>query len=505
MEKKSINASSLLRIAQNNPISDLNIIDDCTIDSSYPEILYFENVSFQNLFVCGSDKLRIIQFKKCSFSKCHVNGDIKRIVFEEIINSEELEIEHGNILYLRIEEANLKSIGFHDDSEMKCKLDKVHIYGNTLGELNFNGEITECEIGGNKINSVSCWGNINNVKFSNKNLRGETLQNSHINSIHIRATNNSHFEFYFAHKEDNSVDIGKIIVDGNSNNSSIKINNSNINTVNFLGNFEEQSRIEIINSIINDELKFGGCHKIPSLQMNILDLSNTRFLMVNSYFSDLYWNSVYWPDNSNLYKPQDSLFVYDHAETIRRLKLQAKQQEDIFNKVKFTSLEFSAIFESIRGNKWNRNNKNWKFYNSLKWWINPSRDLFLILKRDLEKSRGDKFILYLNKYSNNFGLDWFRGVLFTLSSGLLFFFFYILTLKNPGFIWKYEGINEMLEVVKSFLPYYWKFIYAGHSFNFMESEGFIPNHLTGGVDLLGRIIIGFGYYQVIRAFRKFSN
>jgi uncharacterized protein YjbI with pentapeptide repeats len=498
MEKTNISSQELIKILeQGNPISNYCIIDDCTIDGSFPKDIRFENCSFQNLFIDSSEKIDFLSFKKCSFTECSVSGEINKIIFEEIEDTSKLQFSHYKIEFLRIEKSKISSVGFAIIDSTQQFIKESLIIENEINFLSLSGTFGDINVLGNIIHQLLCFGKIKCLNATNKNFRGDHIPNSKIGTISIMAAEFSKYNF-FSCREKQKLDIGEIIFSGNSQNTEIKIIDCLINKLSFLNTFENQSLIYIANSTINDALRFNHC-KVPDLSLNILDLRKTKFLLIDSTLSDIHWSNVNWPNENRLYKSEFHILRYSHVETIRQLKLKAIQQEDVLNKVKFASLEYSAIYETIRGEKWNAQKKWWK------WLVNPFLDFGLIFKPDIEISTGDKLILFMNRYSNNFGLDWLRGILFTLSIGFIFFYFYLINIDNVVLVWKYSGNCEYIKSAKSLLPYYLEFLYAGHSFDFMKTDGFKLNEYAIIFDLLGRVFVGYGYYQIIRAFRKFSK
>ncbi|MCD4680966.1 MAG: pentapeptide repeat-containing protein, partial [Bacteroidales bacterium] len=115
----------------------------------------------------------------------------------------------------------------------------------------------------------------------------------------------------------------------------------------------------------------------------------------------------------------------------------------------------------------------------------------------------EKFILFMNCISNGYGLKWWRGVKFTIIVALLFFIPYVLCLKNPYFEWGWEGLPEFWSVSGQSIKYFVEFLYAAHSFNYMEQ--YEPRGFAYILDMVGRVFIAYGYYQTIQAFRKYGR
>jgi len=115
----------------------------------------------------------------------------------------------------------------------------------------------------------------------------------------------------------------------------------------------------------------------------------------------------------------------------------------------------------------------------------------------------EKFILFMNRISNGFGLNWIRGIGFTLITALIFFIPYLLCLKNPYYQWGWVDWQAFWEVSGQTVKYYVEFFYAAHKFDFMEQ--YQPKGFAYILDMVGRIFITYGYYQTIQAFRKYGR
>ncbi|MCD4665732.1 MAG: hypothetical protein K8R68_10730, partial [Bacteroidales bacterium] len=115
----------------------------------------------------------------------------------------------------------------------------------------------------------------------------------------------------------------------------------------------------------------------------------------------------------------------------------------------------------------------------------------------------EKFILFMNRISNGFGLNWLRGIGFTFLTALIFFIPYLLCLKNPYFQLGWESWPVFWEVTGQTIKYYVQFLYAAYNFDFMEE--YKPRGFAYVLDMVGRIFITYGYYQTIQAFRKYGR
>ncbi|KAA5542851.1 pentapeptide repeat-containing protein [Adhaeribacter rhizoryzae] len=125
-------------------------------------------------------------------------------------------------------------------------------------------------------------------------------------------------------------------------------------------------------------------------------------------------------------------------------------------------------------------------------------------------SKGDAFLLFMNKISNNYGLDWGRAVVFTFSSGLVFYCLFIMSSSEFGFPWtnNYNFLLNDQTFWAGFINYFW----LPTGFNELTSS---IRKVTGGIlgalcgilssffFILGKILIAYGIYQTVAAFRKY--
>ncbi|MCK4662602.1 MAG: pentapeptide repeat-containing protein [Bacteroidales bacterium] len=106
----------------------------------------------------------------------------------------------------------------------------------------------------------------------------------------------------------------------------------------------------------------------------------------------------------------------------------------------------------------------------------------------------DYFILFLNKISNSHGNSYLRGILFTLTVWFVFFSWFIIKRDGIGsnFIWT-DGIY-----LKEAVNYFW--LFSG-------IEGLIKEKSINWGQIFpfftGKILIAYGIYQTIIAFRKY--
>ena len=107
----------------------------------------------------------------------------------------------------------------------------------------------------------------------------------------------------------------------------------------------------------------------------------------------------------------------------------------------------------------------------------------------------DRFLLCMNKLSNNYGTSWFHGVCYTIAVWFVFFSWFAMAKYGIGnsFIWT----NEYF--LKKAIDYFWLFNGINGLSELRTSWGEIIPFM------LGKIFIGYGIYQTISAFRKYGK
>ena len=115
----------------------------------------------------------------------------------------------------------------------------------------------------------------------------------------------------------------------------------------------------------------------------------------------------------------------------------------------------------------------------------------------------DYWILKLNKYSNNYGLNPGTGIKFTLLVSLVCFFVYYLSLKEYPITFSLDStIPETFSSLGTVASHFIEFI------NPIHKASFLIDYIGSWsifIDYFSRIIIGFGIYQLIQSFRKYGR
>lgn len=166
------------------------------------------------------------------------------------------------------------------------------------------------------------------------------------------------------------------------------------------------------------------------------------------------------------------IFISNKRETFRIIKNQLIQQNNIIDSTEFYYLENKALSEE-----------------------KASR---------VFKLSFDGMMLFLNRISNRHRTSYVRGILFTLISGILFY--YLSVINSSKYI---IAFNINCDIIQDNISGYFSFIIPTHTFDYLGKD-FVKQYVEKSnywfyiFDFIGRIFVGYGIYQTIQAFRKYK-
>lgn len=131
------------------------------------------------------------------------------------------------------------------------------------------------------------------------------------------------------------------------------------------------------------------------------------------------------------------------------------------------------------------------------------REMDLYSKSITYRQFHDWFILLMSRWSSDYGVNWGRAVLFTLIGGMLFYIPFFFLKEDYGFSTKEHSVFLLFD--RSFWSGFINYFWLPTGFNELTKNG---AELVGGgfgasFFIIGKILIAFGIYQTIAAFRKF--
>lgn len=173
--------------------------------------------------------------------------------------------------------------------------------------------------------------------------------------------------------------------------------------------------------------------------------------------------------------------IKNKRETFRILKDNLESQKNLSESLKFKAIEKEVLRNELKNH--NNINANQSLPSKFKSFIN---------------NRLERFNLWLNKWSNDHGNSYGRALIFILFVGLAIFYSSLLSTKLYSFTIYYEDweFKEGLRLFIEFLNPLHKSDYIGKNENLLTRFYLI--------DFLGKIIIGYGLYQFVQAFRKYK-
>jgi hypothetical protein len=124
--------------------------------------------------------------------------------------------------------------------------------------------------------------------------------------------------------------------------------------------------------------------------------------------------------------------------------------------------------------------------------------------REERKFSFTKISLWLNKWSNDFGRSWQRGLLFSLGVGFMFFCFVVMSADEFGIGIPAFDSRLFIAYVRFMNPL--RFFELETIFKLNGEESFLT--LTSWsyfLDFLGRVFVAYGFYQTIQAFRRYGR
>ncbi len=181
----------------------------------------------------------------------------------------------------------------------------------------------------------------------------------------------------------------------------------------------------------------------------------------------------------------DANIAKANRETWRIIKHEFLKQNNRIESLRYHALEMREYEIELFGKKKLSQFKFFRFF----------QEFFEIFR---DKNKSDKTVLFLNRISNDNNRNPFVGIRFTIIATVISYLMFLLVLKlenNLEFTYdlSYIGGNikqllEMLNITN------WNY----HPFNCDYDWAYI-------ILFVGRIVIGYGIYQTIQAFRKFGK
>ncbi|UQB69457.1 hypothetical protein [Epilithonimonas zeae] len=435
-------------------------LEDSIDIEMYDRSFYFENciftggrINFRN-YEEGDNHSQSIQFINCTISNDLFIKDCKlyKIEFSNVnINSNHFHISTLDVEYLSISGSpekynNINSLILHN--------------------LNIHTQIADLDFRLNNINSF----HVNNCIFITIQINSNNIKRLHFDKL----VNKNYFQFW----KNNLMEY-----------STIK--KSVLNE--FIGK----------SSIYGQELKF---EQTSFNEVCRLDKVPSKSQSSINFIECIFEKSVFFDESTFYQIATEGVFFKDivsfNSTTVHKIKFKSVHFDKIafFNGFKIISLKLVDIgtIRIIKNQLYKTENKvDFLKYNVLEQ---------NILLNDKNISFNDRAILTLNKISNNFGSNWIQGILFTMLVSFLGFFL-LLLINNFSQNNSYEFVISLDNNVPS--ASFQEILGEWLKFTFSLDVRIYKNYESNGFLLLTfflfKIIVGYGIYQTIAAFRKHSK
>lgn len=220
--------------------------------------------------------------------------------------------------------------------------------------------------------------------------------------------------------------------------------------------FENQSVLSLLSSNMG-KTDFVNC----DFRKGAMEFENSKMnevFVADSDFPDkVYFEKMINHKQAQLAFGQLQVAFTKQGDSIRGQEYQAREVEEHFNQLKIENKRFTSTYISLA----------------------------------------------LNKFSNDFGRNWFRGLRFTVRAGALFFYLLILSTDEYSFTFPVTCNPGILEAFLKFM----------NPLRFFDTESLLKtselnltiNWTSYLCDFLGRIFVAYGVYQTIQAFRRYGR
>ena len=281
------------------------------------------------------------------------------------------------------------------------------------------------------------------------------------------------------------------------------------------------------NTIFKQEIQFIYCRTNSNSHIGFESAIFKRGLDISR--SNFNCNLNFW--NTTI-EEEGEEYVFENIDNIKY-----KNDFEAHDEAPSVYKQLRETYRIIKDNSYKQNNK----IEALEF----SKREMLVYEKELKSLSADKILLLANKFSNNYGTNWVKGLLFTMLSGFITYSTILYIEEKVNSIYsvllicvlfvvimsKTENIKEILQKVffvffcclyvsilcscntpfainwELFIEHYLKVLNVIDLKPFEKEENSIFN-LSGLSYLflfIGRIFIGYGYYQTIQAFRKFGK
>jgi hypothetical protein len=462
--------------------------------------LKFHNCSFKgNVALGGSTCSGAIEFADCTFEgflQCFDNtvfvgtNKIKsaRVVMESKDLLEGLNVS-GTLLVEAKQTMNIKKINVGVENRVGF----LEVTGSMVGIVLEDVTIDICELRK---------GSIGQVMFNRVNMNSAWVTPLDAKNPNVIIWESKMDQFFAMPKSltgksleiEQGSEIGVLKFDL-STYETFKCVGCSISSLEFLGENSDGSSISIAEVKVHDlifrdmrnkglmsfrevKLESGGC-----LTMKMATMGKTDFILCNFeagtfHFKNSKITEAFMAESDfprNIVEQDQELFAQEQL-AFGQIATAFQKQGDTVRYLEYQSREIEAHYRALR-------------------WFPSGIGSFSFTKLSL----------WLNRVSNNFGRNWVRGIAFSFGIGLVFFYLLVISSSEYSIGWGFQMDGRL---VGSFL----KFM---NPLRFFETEALFrsgtekPYLTLSGcsyvIDFFSRVLVVYGFYQTIQAFRRYGR
>lgn len=484
---------------------DLLINERITYNSSVTvKDLIFKNCRFKNKVISdGYQGPGIVIFEDCTFEAHSTFKGLSNVSFKGSINF-------------------MNSVSINTNKGVESSIENINIYDTLL--LGGSGSLKICNINigihtpisskidiGGSFNSIFLKNvNIDYFTFAENALHEMFLKESKINTITLGTLNGNYSTFQCL-----SSDINQIIACAGQNIESIMKIDKKSKVDSLVYNLNAFHRLECRDVLIN-EVEFSGENSPDhSISMSNVQFKNLVFKNMKNNGS-ISLNSLSFKDNGSLKMQLASMgntdfilcdfrngnFEFENSKITEAFMAESDFPKKItmngnenFRQAQLAFGQISTAYrkqgDTVRSLEYQAREIE-SHYKSLKWVTNKTFSF-------------TKVSLWLNRWSNDFGRNWIRGILFSFIIGAFFFCLLVISTHEfsfgKGFHWSSRFLVSYLRFMNPL-----RFFETENLFRLPNNKTYLtPGPLSYPIDFLSRILVAYGYYQTIQAFRRFGR
>jgi len=438
--------------------------------AQFKELVWFKNCVFDDDFIIYNGSFTTLIFDNCDFKKGFTiyNIEIKRLSLNNVIATNPLLIKGGQLHHLSYvsinEKTNLKINGYFTFIEYfqlstvigttvsisECIVNLISIEG----DYNSASRVNIKEIKNNEI-SIKNVNNDGKFYFTNFGIYYSKLALTKSLDWYLEMIEDTEIKEEISHLLKYSLEIKTFLQLYNH----ISINND---TKHFLYAVFQTSLItKNINSNPGIVIQYSS---LGTLELKQMDLKRYHLSVSTSDLSAIKLINTFFPINQKAWTFSDGFSVFID------LYSSASKQNNISDKIEYYKAAQKYLYKKIKTEKFSC------------------------------QKVGSLATIIVSDFYSNHGSNWIRAAFLTVVVlGLPIFMIFIFSLKGISIDLSIDGLNFFFTECLQYFP---KFLNPLHRTDFID-KFCNRGSWSGLIDLLSRIVVGIGVFEMVRSFRKF--